>query len=347
VNRGWHSLAVFSLLITMISGVGGDAADQRFEFSQPHMGTTFRIILYASNSSTATRTSSAAFRRIAALDNTMSDYQSGSELMALCRHAGGPPVAVSEDLFRVLEKSQELARRTHGAFDITCGPVVRLWRRARRRSELPDAQELAEARKLVGYQYLRLDSRPRTAQLKKRGMLLDLGGIAKGYAADQALAVLKKQGIASALVAAGGDIAVGAPPPREEGWRIGIEQLESPAKPPKRFLMLHDQGVSTSGDSEQYVEIGGKRYSHIIDPRTGMALTGRSSVTTIADDATTSDATATALSVLGPDEGLAFVKSIMDLSVFFVQATPHGNQTYVWGLLPFVAPAASGGGTIQ
>jgi len=343
VNLGQHSLAVFSLLTILACGADGEAPLARFKFAQPHMGTIFRIVVYARNVRAASRASSAAFNRIAALDNTMSDYQSSSELMALCRRAGGPPVPVSEDLFRVLEKSQELAGRTHGAFDITCGPVVRLWRRARRRSELPDPQELAEARKLVGYTNVRLDNKRRTVQLLKSGMLLDLGGIAKGYAADQALAVLKKQGIASALVAAGGDIAVGAPPPGEEGWRIGIEPLESPAKPPNRFLMLRDQGVSTSGDSEQYVEIGGKRYSHIIDPRTGMALTGRSSVTIIADDATTSDATATAISVLGPDEGLAFAKSAHHIILFFVAATERGDRSYEWGSLPFAVSESSEG----
>jgi thiamine biosynthesis lipoprotein len=300
----------------------------RYEFSQAHMGTLFRIVLYAPDAPTASRASNAAFDRVSKLNDIMSDYRPGSELRSLCRAAGGPPFKVSEDLFRVLAASQELARRTDGAFDITIGPVVQLWRRARRRHELPGAVRLARARKLVGYERLRLDPKSRTAQLSTKGMLLDLGGIAKGYAADQALGVLKQQGIQSALVAAGGDIAVSAPPPGRAGWRVGIASLDSPEKPPLRFLSLRDAAVSTSGDAEQHVDIGGRRYSHIIDPRTGIGLTGRHSVTVIATDATTSDSLATAISVLGPERGLKLAESIDGVAVLFVEATGEGIRVH-------------------
>src|SRR5262249_28184538 len=153
---------------------------------------------------------------------------------------------------------------------------------ARRTHELPDAKELSRARALVGYQNLRLDAKARTVQLLKPGMQLDLGGIAKGYSADEALAVLRKNGITRALVAAGGDIAVGDAPPDVDGWKIGIAPLEDPDKKPTRYLILQNAAMSTSGDAEQYVEISGKRYSHIVDPRTGIGLVGRQSVTVVA-----------------------------------------------------------------
>jgi thiamine biosynthesis lipoprotein len=330
--RGRHSLALLHFGLVAASAFAGKPALQRYEFTEPHMGTRFRVVLYAPDAATASRASAAAFARIARLDDSMSDYNSGSELMSLSRQAGGPPVQVSEDLFRVLEKSQELARRTDGAFDITAGPVIRLWRRARRRSELPDPTELAQARELVGYKLLRLDPAKRTAQLFKPGMQLDLGGIAKGFAADEALAVLRQQGIDRALVAGGGDIAVGAPPPGKEGWRIGIAPLQSPDAPPTHFLTLHDAGVSTSGDTEQYVEIGGKRYSHIIDPRSGLALIGRSSVTVVAPSATATDSLATAASVLGLQQGLRLIKSIPGAGVYMVQETTQGMREIEWGL---------------
>src|SRR5947207_11795670 len=198
----------------------------RFTFTEPHMGTRFKIIVYVRTESIAKGAAKAAFQRIADLDDIMSDYRSTSELMRLCQKAGSEPVHVSDDLFRVLEKSQEVAKLSDGAFDVTIGPVVRLWRKARKPHQLPDPKELAQARELVGYDKVRLDAKNRTVQLLKPGMRLDLGGIGKGYAADAALLVLKEHGIDQALVAASGDIAVSGPPPGTDGWTIGIAPLE-------------------------------------------------------------------------------------------------------------------------
>ena len=336
-TRGRNWILAGLVWATAVWGTAAEPPLTRFEFSQPHMGTQFRIVLYAPDAALAARASNDAFERIARLDDTMSDYRSGSELMSLCHHAGGPPVAASEDLFRVLEKSQELAARSRGAFDITAAPVIHLWRRARRRRELPDKKELAQARRWCGYKLLRLDAKARTAQLLKPGMLLDLGGIAKGYAADEALKVLAGHGITRALVAAGGDIAVAAPPPDQPGWRIGIAPLESPEQPPTRFLMLHDAGVSTSGDAEQHVEIGGVRYSHIIDPRTGRALKGRSSVTVVAPDATTSDSLATALSVLGPKRARTLLHATPGTAALILREKGKGVETLQYKLAPHLA----------
>ena len=151
------------------------------------MGTQVSIILYARNVSSATRASNAAFNRIGELDAIMSDYRATSELMTICRKSSGQWVKVSDDLFRILAKSQELARRTDGAFDVTVGPIVRLWRRARRTGEMPDPVSLARAVELTGYDKLHLDEKARSVRLDKPGMLLDLGGIAKGYAVDEAM----------------------------------------------------------------------------------------------------------------------------------------------------------------
>lgn len=263
----------------------------------------------------------------------MSDYRAESELMLLGRQAGGPPVRVSEDLFRVLARAQEFARRSNGAFDATIGPLSFLWRRARRRHEIPDAESIAHARGLVGYRNLVLNSEARTAQLRKRGMLLDLGGIAKGYAADAALAVLKEHGIERALIAAGGDIGASRPPPEKPGWRVAIAPLDSPGESPDRSIWLSDAAVSTSGDAEQHLEVGGARYSHIIDPKTGLALQGRSSVTVLARDATASDALATAVSVLGPERGLELINSLPGTGLLFIRETKQGQRTVESGLV--------------
>src|SRR5215210_7344226 len=184
------SASLFISFLFLVSGSLSGSPSRpiltRFEFSQIHMATQFTIILYASDARTATRASNAAFKLIEELDATMSDYRDSSELMALCRKSGGQWIKVSRHLFRVLAMSQEMARRTEGAFDITVGPVVRLWRRARRTGEMPDPQSLARAVELTGYGKLKLNEKTRSVRLEKPGMLLDLGGIAKGYAADEA-----------------------------------------------------------------------------------------------------------------------------------------------------------------
>lgn len=300
---------------------------ERYVFTEPHMGTTFRIILYAPGEATAKKVAKAAFTRIAELNAIMSDYQPTSELMQLCAKAGGPRVEVSIDLFEILRKSEEFSRLTDGAFDVSISPVVRLWRRARRTREMPKAEEIKNALARVDYRKIKLDAKGRTVQLLLMGMLLDLGSIAKGYAADAALAVLRQHGITRGLVAAGGDIAVGDAPPDAAGWKVGIAPLKNPDAPPERFLLLKNAGVSTAGDAEQFVEINGKRYSHIIDPKSGVGLVGRRSVTVIAPNATTSDALDTAVCVMGPERGLQFIEGQPALAALLVFETDKGIET--------------------
>ena len=152
----------------------------RFEFQQPHMGTTVRVVLYASDAPAAEALAAAAFSRMAALEDRLSDYRESSELMALCRAAGDAPVPVSHDLFTVLTAAHAFASRTDGAFDVTVGPVSRVWRHARATGELPDSSRLAEAQRLVGFAKMQLSPERRTVRLAERGMLLDLGGNREG-----------------------------------------------------------------------------------------------------------------------------------------------------------------------
>jgi thiamine biosynthesis lipoprotein len=313
-----HVIASGLLLAALFSFPESDAAQlARFEFTQIHMGTEFRIVLYAPDEATAKKASEAAFARIAELDGIMSDYKQTSELMELCKKAGGEPAAVSDDLLAVLVRALEISRLTEGAFDITVGPVVRLWRRARRTMQMPDADELAEALKLVGYRKVMVDTKAKTVRLTAKGILLDLGGIAKGFAAKAALEVLRRHGIRQALVAGGGDIAVGEAPPDAKGWRIGIGPLSNPTAKPSHYLLLTNAAVSTSGDTEQYVVIGGKRYSHIVDPKTGLGLTTRMSTTVIMTDGQSSDGLAAGLCVLGPDKGMPVIDAIEGAAALF------------------------------
>ena len=269
---------------------------KKFTYTEYHMGVDARIVLFAPNQATAEAAATAAFARIGELDSIMSDYKPDSELMRLCDKAGGAPVKVSEDLFRVLERSQRVARESDGAFDITVGPLIKLWRKARKTGILPEQTEILQASSLVGYRSLRLDAKKRTAQLLRPGMRLDLGGIAKGDADDQAQRVLQKFGITSALVEMGGDIVVSEPPPGTEGWTIRIPNA-GPENAPAD-LLFKNAAISSSGDTVQFVVIGGKQYSHVVDPRTGQALTNHVQVTLIAPDGLTSDPLSTALTVL-------------------------------------------------
>src|SRR6266436_2033490 len=194
---------VISLLILPCGLVGVNALIPppltRYVFTEPHMGTTFRIVLYAKDEATAKKAAKAAFARIAELNAIMSDYQPTSELMRLCEKSGGPPVEVSVDLFEILKKAEEFAKLTDGAFDVSIGPVVRLWRKARRTGEMPTADAIKQSLVRVDYRKIKLDETKRTVQLLMPNMLLDLGGIGKGYAADAALAVLKQHGVHRAL----------------------------------------------------------------------------------------------------------------------------------------------------
>jgi len=333
-------LAIVLLLAQALS-VEAEGADalRRYAFAEPHMGTTFRIVLYAPDEAKARKAAEAAFARIRQLDECMSDYRESSELMRLCKHPGLSPVAISDDLFTVLEKAQDLAKRSDGAFDVTVGPLSRLWRRSRRQKQLPSPERLAEARALVGHEKLSLDRSQRTATLLKNGMLLDLGGIAKGYAADEAQKVLRAHGVTSALVAAGGDIVVSEPPPDAPAWIVGIAPLDDPNRPPTKVLELNRAAVSTSGDAEQFVEIEGKRYSHILDPKTGLGLQGRQSVTVIASDGTTADSLATALNVLPPAKGLALVESTPGAAALIIHAGPQGETVTTSSRWPGTRPA--------
>ena len=298
-------LIALGLLLCGCAAPAAEAA--RCEFSQTAMGVVCRMVVYAPNEDSAKRACTAAFDRIARLEDLMSDYRPASELMRLCAKSRGKPVKVSPELMLVLTKSRELSERSAGAFDVTVGPMVKLWRESRKSGKLPDAGRLENARRYVGWRKMTLDPKKRTARLAVAGMQLDLGGIAKGYACDEAIRVLKKHGIGSAMVEMGGDIVVSGPPPGKDGWVIEIPN----AGPDHSRKTLTNSGISSSGDTEQYVEIDGTRYSHIVDPRTGVGLTDRIAVTVVAPNGITSDGLSTAISVLGADKGRVLARTFL------------------------------------
>ena len=297
---------VFSLGLFFITLGQALGQAERHEFSRPLMGMAFRIVVYAEAKPLAKRASDAAFDRVAVLNKIMSDYDPSSELSKLSDLAGsGKAARISDELYRVLDAGQALATNSAGAFDVTAGAATQLWRRARRLKRMPPEYVIENARKASGYRALKLDGDAKTAELTKPGVRLDLGGIAKGYALDEALKVLHKHGLRQALVSAGGDIAAGDAPPGKPGWKIALLGLKENAA--AEFIWVSNGAVATSGDLFQVLELDGKRHSHIVDPRTARAITEQRLVHVLAPTAMQADSFATAISVLGHKDGMRLV----------------------------------------
>lgn len=331
---GWPSACCWLALLAV--GIGGWLAGKtmaedglhRYAGSRRSMGVTWTVSLYAQTPVVAKAAINAALDEVVRLEQILSDYLPTSELSQLSAAAPtAAPVAVSDDLWRVLTRSVALRDASGGAFDPTIGPLTTLWRRARKSGRLPTEQRQKTAMRAVGPDTLRLLPQRQAVDLSAAGMRLDLGGIGMGYAIDRALAVLRQRQIAAAMIDASGDIGVIGKPPGRAGWRIELDPLgrrgtqaqANDDQPPTPFVLsLVDAAITTSGDAFQSVEIEGVRYSHIVDPRTGLGVIGATGVTVIAADATTADALATTLSVLGPEAGLPLVEATPAAAARFV-----------------------------
>lgn len=255
------------------------------------MGTLFRIQIASYDSAQAAIAAQAAFYALDSLNLIMSDYRADSELNQLSATAGsGEWIAVSPALWEVLEQAQKVAKHTAGAFDVSIGALTQLWRRAVRQQQLPDKKRLQAARKVTHYRYIRLHSKEQKVKLTRKGMKLDLGGIAKGYANAKMQQILRQYGLHQTLIEGGGDLLADQAPQGTSGWRILLGS---------DTIHLKNAALATSGDDFRFVEIYGKRYSHIINPRTGIGVTHRTKVSVICPDAVLADALSSAFSVMG------------------------------------------------
>jgi len=297
----------------------------RVSGSRRLMGVPWIVTVHAATTAAGERGVAAALDEVERLEAILSDYRPDSELSRLSAAAPTPQtVPVSEDLWGVLVRAVAIRDESHGAFDPTVGPLTTLWRQSRRSGVLPLPAKLDVARSAVGPGTLLLVDEPRGVRLTRPGMRLDLGGIGMGYAIDRALAILAGQGISSALVDASGDVGASAPPPGEEGWRIAIDPIPGTPAAATEEVLLANAAITTSGDARQSVAIGGRRYSHIVDPRTGLGIDGPAAVTVIAPDATAADALATAANVLGPVRGRTFLENQAGCAGRFVSVDRDG-----------------------
>ena len=271
--------------------------------SQPLLGTFVVISVRSADKAGAKQAITLAFTEVRRLDEILSLHRPDSELVNLNRRGAEEPIAVSRELFTVIARAQEIAVATDGCFDITIRKLADLWGFISKEQRLPHPDDVAAALSNGNFRAVFLNEAERTVHFQKPGLSIDLGAIAKGYIVDRALEVLREQGFTNALVRAGGDLRASGSASDQDGWPI---QIEDPNRQGERTqIRLHDLAISTSGDYENYLQVGGKRYGHILDPRTGWPVQGVRSCSVMSRTAIEADALATAFFVLGPERALA------------------------------------------
>jgi thiamine biosynthesis lipoprotein len=292
------------------------------------MGTLAKVIADAADSNTAKQCIQAAFTEIEKIDDLMSYHKSDSEISKLNRDGFARAVKVSKSTYEVLQKSIEFSKLSGGAFDVTVGPLVDLWHLAQDTNSLPTDAELQQVHSKVGYDKLILDANETSVRFAVEGMRVDLGGIAKGYAIDKAVEAMQRGGSVGGMVDIGGEVrCFGLPPAGQKKWRIGLQDPDKSKNglnvgAPLLVLDLVDAAVATSGHYRRFVTIGGKRYSHIVNPESGHSSESLASVTIISKSAIDADALATAVSVMGAEKGLALIASIPATDAILITSAP-------------------------
>ncbi|MCI0662742.1 MAG: FAD:protein FMN transferase [Acidobacteria bacterium] len=297
----------------------------RFEESRVSMACTYTIVVYGKEIEQLRQIVNDALDEVDRIDRLMSHYKKESPLSLVNRQAASIPVEIDSELFDFLEECLRYSRQSDGAFDITVGPLMKAWGFFRGEGRMPKKAELSAALSNVGYRKVILDKRGMTVRFEKAGVELDLGGIAKGYAVDRVVTLLKERGIERALVSAGGSTIYGlGSPPDSAGWEI---QVQDPIDQRKfvATISLNNRALSVSGSYEKFFEMSGVRYSHIMDPRTGMPVQGVLSVLVITGTGTAGDALDNVFYVLGVEKSRKLLESFSDTEVhFFVPDSIRG-----------------------
>ncbi|MEK7409757.1 MAG: FAD:protein FMN transferase [Acidobacteriota bacterium] len=302
----------------LLAGPAWPQEPLRLEASVEAMGSTFSVVLYGDNRERMEGAVEAAFAEVRRLDRMLSNYRPNSEWSRVNREAAAGPVRVSEELFNLLAACQEYSRRSEGAFDISVGALMKVWGFYRGDGRLPGREEVAGALKQAGYRQVVLNAEDRTVRFSQPGLEIDPGGIGKGYAVDRMIAVLKEQGIGSALVSAAGSsiYALGGPAGEPRGWEVRIRDPKDETTTVEQ-LYLKDASLSTSGSYEKFFVAEGKTYSHIMDPRTGYPAQGTLSVSVVAARTLDSEAWTKPFFVLGRQWAARHKPE--DLRVFFCE----------------------------
>ena len=317
------------IIISLIAfSTSAEAGEGIFRKSKNLMGTEMEITAASADEKKAYTAIEAAFAEIRRIEELMSTYISESQISKINSAAGKKPVKVDEELVRLIKRAIEYAEMTEGGFNIAVGPLIKIWK-VKEGGNIPSNDEIRKAKEMINYKYIVVDEKKKVVFLKKKGMSIDLGGIAKGYASDRAEIVLKKNGIASGIVAVAGDINAFGKKADGNKWRVGIQH------PRKKdaflgIIELEDEAVSTSGDYERFFIKDGKRYHHIIDPKTGEPAGKCQSVTIVAKEATATDALSTGIFVIGPEKGMELIERLPDVEGIIIDA--KGNIAVSSGL---------------
>jgi thiamine biosynthesis lipoprotein len=312
---------LFALLLAATAAGARPAGETRaFRYM---MGTSIEVRPIGGDAPVRQAAIDEAFAAFAEIDRLMSNYRDDSELTLVNRRAATEAVDVSEPMFRVLEAAHRVGAASNGAFDISVGPLVRLWGFHDRKPHLPTAEELAAVRPLVDYRNVLLDPQGRSVRFSRPGVEIDLGGIAKGFAVEIAADVLRRRGLSGFIVAGGNQYLLGAPPGKRT-WTVGIKDPDAP----ERVMGVVETGetsVSTSADSYNFLVANGRRYGHVLDPHTLEPSMASLSVTILSRDGTLADAMSKAAFILGPKAGLALVDAMPGMSAVIAYRKSDGT----------------------
>jgi FAD:protein FMN transferase len=317
----------FSLSVFLVFSGCLEARGNSAEESKLLMGTTINIkvpLVPGLDEDRAKGAIDKAFGEIERVESVFSVYRNRSEASRINSLKAGQKLAVSAEMFHLIQACVRYSEITEGAFDITVKPLMDLWNNCKREGRLPSRTELNSALEKVGWRQIVLDKNKKTVSFRREGMALDFGGVAKGYASDRAARVLKMSGIRSAVIDCGGDVFCLGRSSKWHPWTVGIRHPREKGKLISE-IPVENEAVDTSGDYENYFILEGKRYSHIIDPRSGYPVGDTTaSATVIAKDATSADALATGLCVLGKS-GMKIIDSDPDLGAIIIEKTGVGG----------------------
>jgi thiamine biosynthesis lipoprotein len=346
MNKTTRIIVMVALLLVLLGllfkAMVSPAVVERDSGHRVVMGTFSRVVVIARTERAATACIQAAFDVQDRVNGLMSYQREDSELNAINRRAFEEPVAVDPMTFEVLQQAVRFSRLSDGAFDVTVGPLMDVWKKAGEMNETPTPEALADARAKVGYDKLILDEQNKTVRFAVPGMRIDLGGIGKGYAVDKSVEAMLQQGALGGMVDLGGNIrCFGRTPQGQSYWRVGLQDPnvapdQIAGSKPLLILKLTNEGVATSGDYRRFVRIHGQKQSHILDTHTGQGASLLASDTVIAPDATTADALSTAVNVLGPEKGLALIEQIPNVEAILLPPGPAPQPVFTTGAAAYL-----------
>ena len=295
-----------------------DIKQQLFKRGLLLMGNHFEISVVSDDEAWAQERIDMAVAEIRRIEKVLTTFKDDSETALINNNAGVQPVKVSEEVFRLIERSKRISHITQGAFDISYGSIdKRLWNFDKTMTSLPDPKLAKQMVRLINYRNIILDHEHQTVFLKEKGMRIGFGGIGKGYAAEMAKAVMQNAGVTSGVVNASGDLAAWGHQPNGKPWTIGIVHPDA-ADMPFSYMSVTNMAVATSGNYEKFVMIDGKKYSHTINPKTGLPVRGIKSVTIISPNAELCDALATPVTIMGVTAGMHLINQLKDIECVII-----------------------------